>query len=137
MNGLRALRVLNRTRRFHGRRAITPLRPKRKRILKTRCHTKVGNVSIQQHTGSRSDGKWSSQDQKEHSEHQGREGNKIGGDHGKWKDSEECEELDQCGNEEDSELTVHPGSLQEVSRLPEYASSDSTNETELKGEGSL
>lgn len=159
MNSLRPLRealfgIRNKTRRCYGRRGLTPIRSKKKRILKTRSQrrflaeaetqnsvilsaSKVENVSIQQHTGSRSEKERSTDDEKEYCEHQGREGSEDSGDHGKREDTQECEEVNKCGNEEDSEFAVHPGSFQGVSRLSEHADTVKTNETELKTEESL
>jgi hypothetical protein len=143
MNGLRALVPLtlglrNRTRRLHGRRGITPIKSKRKRILKTRCSkpsTKVENgISIQQHTSPRSSEERSFCDEKEHSEHKQWKGDKISGDHGKREDEKECQEVEQCGNQEDSTESVHPGSLPELSQLSEDAVTLNTNETGLQEE---
>ena len=160
MNGLRSLResmfpfdLKGRTRRFHGRRGITPIKSKKKRIIKTRSQrrflaeaepqnsgilsaNRVENVSIQQHTSARSGEERSSHDEKEHSEHQGEERDQGSGDHGKREDTQKCQEADKCGNGEDSEFTVHPGSFQGVPRLSEHADTVKANETELKTEGS-
>lgn len=150
MNGLRSLResmfpfdLKGRTRRFHGRRGITPIKSKKKRIIKTRSQrpvilsaNRVENVSIQQHTSARSGEERSSHDEKEHSEHQGEERDQGSGDHGKREDTQKCQEADKCGNGEDSEFTVHPGSFQGVPRLSEHADTIKANETELKTEGS-
>lgn len=143
MNGLRSLvpqtlGLRNRTRRLYGRRGITPIKSKKKRILKTRYSkpsAKVENgISIQQHTSPRTPGEWSSCDQKEHSEHNQWKGDKDSGDHGKWEDTEECQEIEQCGNQEDSTESVYPGSLQELQQLSEDAVTLNTNETGLQEE---
>ena len=139
MNGFKTLRALgNKTRRFQGRRSITPIKPKKKRIVKTRYVKKVENaVSIQQQSSSRSDGKWSAQDQKEYSGDFQWEGNKDGGNHGKREDSQKHKEAECGGNQKDSTESVYPGSLQELHELSELAVTDITNETELKEEGSV
>jgi len=143
MNGLRslvprALGLRNKTRRLHGRRGITPMKSKKKRILKTRCSKpsiKVENgISIQQHTSPRTPEERSPRDEEKHSKHNQWKGDKDSGDHGKWEDTEECQEIEQCGNQEDSTESVHPGSLPELQQLSEDAVTLNTNETGLQEE---
>jgi hypothetical protein len=137
MNKTKTLRGAT-TRRIQGRRGITPIKPRRKRILKTRSRKSVENgVSIQQHTGSRSDGKWSAKDQTELGGDCEWKGNKDSGVDRERKDSQEHKELVNCGNEEDSAESVYPGSLQELHELSELAVADITNETELQEEEDL
>ncbi len=139
MNGTKTLRGLGgKTRRITGRRSVTPIKPRRKRILKTRYRKRVENgVSIQQHTGSRSDGKWREEDEEEHSRDKEWKGIQDCGTDRKWEDSQEHQETVQCGNTENPAKSVHPGSLQELHELSQLAVADITNETELQEEEGL
>ena len=139
MNGTKTLRGLGgKTRRITGRRSVTPIKPKRKRILKTRYTKKVENgVSIQQHSSSRGHGKRKKETEKEYCGDCERQGDKDSGTDGKWKDAQEHQETVNCGNEEDSAESVYPGSLQELYELSELAVVDITNETELQEEERL
>jgi len=137
MNGFRTLRALgNTTRRVQGRRSLTPIRPKKKRILKTRSGKRVENgLPIQQFTGSRSARERCSQSKKEHSRDSQWKGNEDSGNHGKWEDSEKHQEAESLGDEKNSEQSVYPGSLQELHELSEHAVTEIPNETEFKEEG--
>lgn len=139
MNGTKTLRGLGgKTRRLQGRRSVTPIKPRRKRILKTRYRKRVENgVSIQQHSSSRSDGKRSTEGQKEQCGDCERKGDKDSRGDREREDTQEHQEANSCGNEEDSAESVYPGSLQELHELSELAVADITNETELQEEEGL
>lgn len=141
MNGTKTLRGLGaKTRRITGRRSITPIKPRKKRVLKTRYRKRIENgVSIQQHSGSRSDGKWPTKGQEELGGDCEWKGDKDSGDYGKWQDAEEHKEAQCGGNPKDSTESVYPGSLQELHELSELqdAVADITNETELQEEEGL
>ncbi len=141
MNGTKTLRGLGQnTRRLHGRRSVTPIKPKKKRVLKTRYRKRLENgVSIQQHSGSRSDGKWPEKGQKELCRDCEWKGNQDSGNHGKREDSEEHKEAQCVGNQKDSTESVYPGSLQELHELSELQDAvvDITNEAGLQEEEGL
>jgi hypothetical protein len=139
MNGTKTLRGLGgKTRRITGRRSVTPIKPRRKRILKTRYRKRVENgVSIQQHAGSRGDGEWREEDEEEYCRDSEWKRNKDGGTDRKWKDTQEHKETVKCGNTENPAKSVYPGSLQELHELSELAVADITNETDLQEEEDL
>lgn len=126
------------TRRIQGRRGITPIRSKKKRIVKTRSSKRVENgVPVQQHTSTRSHREWEKEREKEQCTDCKWKGDQDSGGDRKWDDSQEHKEAVQRGNQEDSEQSVHPGSLQELCELSELAVTDITNETELQEEEGL
>jgi hypothetical protein len=104
------------TRRLHGRRAITPMKSKGKKVAikKTRCHHKVEtHVQLPKHTSPRNVHERSPPSENQHCLHQERKGNKDSGGEGKREDTEEHQETITQGSQSDSECTIHPGSLQE------------------------
>jgi hypothetical protein len=120
------------TRRFHGRRSVTPMRHKSKKPSKTRCISKVERtdfhgIPIRKHTSASQSDERDTQNKDEHCEDQERKGNKDCDDEGKRKDAEVHEEVEPLGNSEYSEQPVHPGSIQELRELP--ASVEVTDET--------
>ena len=139
---LRLKKFPTKTRRFHGRRAITPIRNRRnKRYARTRSHTRVEEsnaVSVLQRTDSHVGEKREEDDKKEHSRCEKREGDKDGLNEGKGTHAENDEAPDTQGDSQHSELTVHPGSVQglptNTSEGSENAVSASSNATHLEEE---
>ena len=125
------------TRRFTGRRGITPMKSKHKKIIKTRSHKVEGkrNVQLLQHTKSRNDEEWKDTDTQECRENSERKGNKDSGFDGKWQDAQECPQVNQGGGSENSEKSIHPGPIQALSGLPESAAvSPTSDETQIESE---
>lgn len=139
---LRLKKFPRKTRRFHGRRAITPIRNrKNKRYARTRSHTRVEEsnvVPVLQRTDSHVGEKREEDDKKEHSRCEKREGDKDGLNEGKGAHAENDEASDTQGDSQHSELTVHPGSVQglptNTSEGSENAVSASSNATHLEEE---
>lgn len=140
MNGALTLRGFSiqksgkwKTRRFHGRRSVTPMRHKgRRAVAKTRCHHKAEKkisheLPVREHTGSLHDGERQGENEDKHSEDQKRQGHEDSSGSGKREDTEIHEEAIGLGNSEHSEQSVHPGSIQELRELP--ASAQVTDET--------
>jgi len=125
---LRLKKFPTKTRRFHGRRAITPIRNrKNKRYARTRSHNRLeesNGVPVLQRTDSHVGEKREEDDKKEHSGCEKREGDKDGLNEGKGAHAEKHETPDTERNSQHSELTVHPGSVQ---GLPTNTSEDSEN----------
>ena len=125
---LRLKKFPTKTRRFHGRRAITPIRNrKNKRYARTRSHNRLedsNGVPVLQRTDSHVGEKREEDDKKEHSRCEKREGDKDGLNEGKGAHAEKHETSDTQGDSQHSELTVHPGSVQ---GLPTNTSEDSEN----------
>lgn len=125
---LRLKKFPTKTRRFHGRRAITPIRNrKNKRYARTRSHNRVEEsnaVPVLQPADSHIGEKQEKDDKKEHSGCEKREGDKDSRDEGKREDAEKHKTPHTEGDSQHSELTVHPGSVQ---GLPTNTSEDSEN----------
>ena len=119
------------TRRFHGRRSITPMKHKGRKPAKTRCHNRNG-VQLREHTSSFHDNERQGENKDQHCENQKREGDKDSECSRERKDTEVHEEVIQLGNSEHSEKPVHPGSVQELRELS--ASVQVTDETDQQEE---
>jgi hypothetical protein len=102
----------------------------KKTIPKTRGHRigKKNHVPIFKHTGPQRDGERSSENQKEHCEHQGEEGDQNSGDTGAWEDTKEYTQIESNRNTENSEKPVHPGPLQTVSELSKQTALHQTSD---------
>jgi hypothetical protein len=126
------------TRRFTGRRGITPMKSKHKKIAKTRNHKVEGkrNVQLLQHTKSRNDEEWKDTGSQEYCEDSKRQGDKDSGCQGKWEDTKECAQTNQGGNTENTEKSIHPGPIQTVSNVSESATADDkeADKTEIEAE---
>lgn len=138
MDVQKSLRRYLQTRRFTGRRGLTPMKTKhRKTIPKTRGH-RVGkkiHVPVLKHTSPQRDGEWGTEDENKHSEHQGQEGNQNSGSQGKREDTKEHTQVEQSGNSENSEKSVHPGPIQTLPDMPEQSAVHETSDkTEIEAE---
>jgi hypothetical protein len=135
---LRSLQTIGKyTRRLHGRRAITPMKSKGKKVAikKTRSSHKVeANVQLPKHTSSRNGSQRSSSTENQHSIDQERKGNKDSGSEGKREDTKEHQEVITEGDKSNQECTIHPGSLQELRDLSELAFHDEEHKTEHQEE---
>ena len=119
------------TRRFSGRRGITPIRGKHKKpIPKTRGHKveKKPYVPLRKHTSSQQHGKWQEKDTKEHCENSEREGDEICNLGDGRQNQEKCEVVVQSGNSENSEKSVHPGPVQTLSEMCKQPAYDKEGE---------
>ena len=126
------------TRRVTGRRAITPMRSKHKNhIKKTRGH-KIGKktyVPLLKHTVSYNDGEREKKDTGQCSEYQKRQGNEDSDDKGGKEDTQELTQVEQIGNTENSEKSVHPGPVQTLPDLLEGCADDTqAEETQIESE---
>jgi hypothetical protein len=119
------------TRRITGRRAITPIQSKNRKIIKkTRGH-KVERrpyVSILKHSVSHVAGEWKETDKSQLGEHSERQGDEDSHDKGEWKNEEELSSPQQIRNTENSEKSVHPGPVQTMPDLPEQAAYDQASD---------
>ena len=126
------------TRRITGRRSITPIRSRHKKLIKkTRGHKveRKPYVSILKHATAHSDEKRNQADKSEFSDDQERKGDKDGSLDGEWKDPQEHTQVEQSGTTENSEESVHPGPVQTVPHMPEStASSETSDKTEIESE---
>lgn len=126
------------TRRFTGRRSITPMRTKhRKAALKTRGH-RIGKkpyVPIRKHTIPQQLREWETTDTKEYCEDTGGQGNQDSHPDEGWQNKEKHAQIDQSRNTENSEKSVHPGPLQAMSEVYKRCADDTeTTETEIEAE---
>lgn len=120
------------TRRILGRRAITPIRRKRKlAVIKTRSRTRIDDISVLQRTSSLGDEERATEDSKEHCDSEKRKGSQGGDDSGEREVTHLCEAPVDCGYSENPEKSVHPGSIQGLPQLLEStdALTEVTNET--------
>lgn len=133
MDVKKTLRCLQ-TRRFTGRRGLTPIKTKQKKsIPKTRGHKveKKPYVPLRKHTSSQQSGKRQTTDQEKHSQDQQREGDQVGCCGGERKDEEKHQEVVQCRDTENSTESIHPGPVQTLSALSEQAAVHAPSETPL------
>lgn len=111
------------TRRFTGRRSITPMRSKHKHksIGKTRGHRveKRKHVQLLQHTGPQHDGKREGEDENQHGGGTQGEGHQDCDSSAKWEDTQINQEAEQIRDRKDSKESIHPGPLQTVSDMSE------------------
>lgn len=141
METKKTLRGYLQTRRFTGRRGITPMRSKHKiRVTKTRGHKveRRNHVPILKHTSSQQHGERKEDDKDEHSENTQRQGNQDSCDERKWEDQKEHTQVKQRGNTENSEESVHPGALQAMCGLSEQqqlsAEYEASDKTQIEAE---
>lgn len=110
------------TRRYTGRRSLTPMRSKHKRAPgKTRGHRveKKRNVQLLQHTSSQHDSQRERTDEDKHGGGTQGQGDQDSDSQGKWQDTQINEEAEQIRDSEDSKESIHPGPLQTMSHMPE------------------
>lgn len=140
MNESRSLRRYLQTRRFSGRRGITPMRTKHRRsIVKTRSHkVEKPDVSIRKHTISRINRKWKEENTQEYCEDKKRKGDENSSHGGEWEDTEKCSQVEQNGNQEDSTESIHPGLIQTLPPMSEQkqttADDETSDQTEIEAE---
>ena len=133
MDVKKTLRCLQ-TRRFTGRRGLTPIRTKQKKTIpKTRGHKveKKPYVPLRKHTSTQQLGERQATDQEKHSQDQQREGDQGSGRGGKREGEEEHQEIIEVRDTENSTESIHPGPVQTVSALPEQAAVHTSSETPL------
>lgn len=105
------------TRRLRGRRAITPIRNRKKHFAKTRSHNKIeerNDLRVSQRADSHGDQQRDENDKKEHSHGEKREGDEDSDGEGERADAEKHEAPHTQGDSQHPEVTVHPGSVQEA-----------------------
>lgn len=144
MDSRATLRRYIQTRRFSGRRGVTPMRTKhRKPVTKTRSNRveKRSDVSVRKHTISCVNRKWKEENEKEHRNDQERKGDKDCDSGGGEEDKEECSHVEQRGDSADPEESVHPGLVQTLSGLLEQtpqsnecADDQEADQTEIEAE---
>lgn len=119
---------LPKTRRFTGRRALTPMKSRHKTIPKTRCHRveKKPHVSIRKHSVPHVEGRREETDPKKHCEDSQREGDQDCCDHERREDKEEHTQAETLRGTENSEKSVHPGPVQTVSVMHQEGADDQT-----------
>ncbi len=123
------------TRRFTGRRGITPIKTRQKRIIPKTHRHRVEDVPIHKHPIPQLSSERKKADKGQYSEDSKREGNQGGHDQGKREDTKEPTPLKSIGNQEDTKESVHPGTLQEVQQLSEqYAFHETSDKTEIEAE---
>lgn len=111
------------TRRITGRRAITPIQSKHRKIKKTRGH-KVERrpyVSILKHTIPYIHGEREETDESQLGDDSKRQGHQDSCDKGKGENTEEHTQVEQVRDTENSEKSVHPGPVQTVHHMSEPA----------------
>lgn len=126
--------IFKKTRCLHGRRAITPIRHKKK---KTRSHHSIGKktkngIQLQQHTSSSHDSGWEEQNENQYSQNQEREGNENSRDTGERKNKEVKQDSDCERDTIYPKESVHPGSIQELREVSaeSIAEADTQDEEE-------
>ncbi len=138
MNGDKILDALKRyrfTRRYSGRRAITPMRSKLKKIQKTRGHkVEKKHVPLFKHPSSFHDGEREKEDESQCCQHTERTGDQDSNDKRGEENQKEHTCPEQKGNSADSTESIHPGPVQTLPRLPEHAYGDDTQEETIEAE---
>ncbi len=128
------------TRRYLGKRCLTPMRSKHKRSAgKTRGHKieKRDHVSLLKYTSSQHHGKREGTDKNEHGEYQEWQGNQNSDSEGKRQDTEINEEAEQIRNEEDTKESIHPGPVQTLLHMSEQqisAGNQTPDKTDIEAE---
>jgi hypothetical protein len=137
MDRKKTLRYLQ-TRRFTGRRGLTPIKTKQKRTIpKTRSHRVETKpyVPLREYTGSFESRERQATDKEKHCEDPKWEGDQISCLDGEWQNKEECEKTQSEGNTENSAESIHPGPIQAVSTLhPESADDQTGYKNEIESE---
>jgi hypothetical protein len=138
MHRMISLRGYKYTRRVIGRRSITPMRGKKRRLTKTRCCHKVekNEVSVHQQASSCHDETRKTESQDEHCEYSEWEGGENSPPKRKWKDTEKHSQTLQGGDCEHSAEPLHPGTVCTMRGLSEEsnASAQTDAETEIETE---
>ena len=143
------------TRRFTGRRGITPIKTRQKRLIpKTRrsshsekdgiiqkTHSflnhrhRVEDVPISKHADADHHEKREEADKNQHSENQERKGNQGGQDDGKREDTQKHSQVEPSRDAQNRKESIHPGTLQAVHRLSEpTAFHETSDKTEIEAE---
>lgn len=123
------------TRRYSGRRAITPMRSKLKKIQKTRGHkVEKKHVPLFKHTSSFHDGERKKEDESQCCKHTERKGNQDSDNKRGKENQKEHTSSEQERNDQDSKESIHPGPVQTLPRLPEHAYGDDTQEETIEAE---
>jgi hypothetical protein len=126
------------TRRFKGRRALTPMRSKHKcQIKKTRGHRveKRPHVPLLKHTGSLHDGEWKEEDQSQLGHGPQWQGDQDSHNQGGEEDTKEHAQVESVRNTENSEKSIHPGPVQTLPDMSEQSADDQTlDKTEIEAE---
>ena len=118
----RSLKRYVQTRRFTGRRGLTPMKTKhRKTIPKTRGHRveKKQYVQLRKHSNPKQQDERQGSDKNEHCKGEERKGCEDSSLEREREDTKKHTQIDQRGDTEDSEESIHPGLIQTLSRLPE------------------
>ena len=137
MDGTKSLKRYFQTRRFTGRRGITPMKSKHKKpIPKTRGHkVEKKYVPIRKLTNAQQYAQRKPQNKDEHCEDSQWEGNQDSHHEGGRKDQEEHTQTESKRDTENSEKSVHPGPLQTLHGLSEETAADKeTAETQIESE---
>ena len=127
------------TRRGTGRRGLTPIKTRQKRLIpkthRSNHHHRVDDVSVYQHSGTQHDSKRKGSGSCEHSQHQEWKGDQGSTDNQGRKDEKEQTPIDEEGDKQYSTEQVHPGTLQEVQQLFEQdAFQETADKTEIEAE---
>ena len=141
----RTLTTKGKTRRVQGRRAITPVRNRKKHFPKTRSHNKIeerNDLRVSQRADSHHGEKRDKNDKQQHSESKEWKGDQDSHVKGERADAEKHKAPDTQGDSQHQELTVHPGSVHEAKASDDSetaindvpAVSGESNETALEEE---
>ena len=127
------------TRRFKGRRALTPMRSKHKcQIKKTRGHRveKRPHVPLLKHTSPLHDGERKEEDQSQLGQYSQWQGDQDSHHKGGEEDAKEHTQTELIRNTENSEKSIHPGPVQTLSDMSESATADdqASDKTEIEAE---
>jgi hypothetical protein len=109
----------------------------RKTIPKTRGHRveKKQNVHLRKHTSPKQHDKRETNDEDQHGQDSKREGNKDGCPGGEREDTKKHTQVEQSGNSENSEESVHPGLIQTLpDMLEQSAVHETSDKTEIEAE---
>lgn len=126
------------TRRFTGRRGLTPIKSKHKvHLRKTRGHKVEYKqyVPILKHASAKQHDERKEDDKSEYSQGEERQGHQDSTHEGKREDTQEHSQVEQGGNTENSKESIHPGPLQALLRLLEStAAYEEDDKTEIEAE---
>ncbi len=142
MEPQKRFRFPSKTLRFTGRRGLTPMKTRQKRLIpKTRRHlsknTVEDGIQLRKHTDSQLDGERKKTDESQHRENQEREGNQGSQGGGKREDTQKQTQLEQSRDQQNTEESVHPGTLQTLHPMSEQSISacdPQTDKTEIEAE---
>ncbi len=142
MEPQKRFRFPSKTYRFTGRRGLTPMKTRQKRLIpQTRRqmskNTVENGIPLRKHTDSQLHGEREKTDKSQHGKNQQREGNQGSQDHGKREDAQKQTQVESIGNKENTEESVHPGTLQTLHPMSEQSISacdTQTDKTEIEAE---